>query len=114
VAYFMKNVANGFYTSKLVHRLVPGFVMQSGCPRGDGYGSGSGSIRSEFNDEVFSEGVIGMASAGPDTESTQWFVMQQDAPHLNGRYTAFGRVTDGLEIVQNARQGLRILKIQLE
>jgi cyclophilin family peptidyl-prolyl cis-trans isomerase/HEAT repeat protein len=114
VAYFMKNVANGFYTSKLVHRLVPGFVMQSGCPRGDGYGSGSGSIRSEFNDEVFSEGVIGMASAGPDTESTQWFVMQQDAPHLNGRYTSFGRVTDGLEIVQNARQGLRILKIQLE
>ncbi len=113
VAYFVKNVANGFYTSKRVHRLVPGFVLQSGCPRGDGYGSGSGSIRSEFSDALFCEGVLGMASAGPDTESTQWFIMQQDAPHLNGRYTAFGRVTEGLEIVQNARRGLSINKIEL-
>jgi cyclophilin family peptidyl-prolyl cis-trans isomerase len=114
VAYFLKNVANGFYTSKRVHRLVPGFVLQSGCPRGDGYGSGSCSIRSEFSDELFCEGVMGMASAGPDTESTQWFIMQQDAPHLNGRYTAFGRVTQGLEIVQNARRGLNIQKIELD
>jgi cyclophilin family peptidyl-prolyl cis-trans isomerase len=114
VAYFVKNVTNGFYTSKRVHRLVPGFVLQSGCPRGDGYGSGSGSIRSEFSEELFCEGVLGMASAGPDTESTQWFIMQQDAPHLNGRYTAFGRVTQGLEIVQNARRGLNIKKIELD
>ncbi|MFN5318174.1 MAG: peptidylprolyl isomerase [Bacteroidia bacterium] len=114
VAYFIQNVANGFYNSKRVHRLVPGFVLQSGCPRGDGYGSGSGSIRSEFSDELFCEGVLGMASAGPDTESTQWFIMQQDAPHLNGRYTAFGKVTQGLEIVKNARRGLNIKKIELD
>ena len=113
VAYFIKNIERGFYTEKRIHRLVPGFVIQDGCPRGDGYGGSSETIRSEFSDRMFETGVLGMASAGPDTESTQWFIMQGDAPHLNGRYTAFGKVVSGLQHVLNMKHGGRIVKIQL-
>ena len=113
VAYFIKNIERGFYSEKRIHRLVPGFVIQDGCPRGDGYGGSSETIRSEFSDRMFETGVLGMASAGPDTESTQWFIMQGDAPHLNGRYTAFGKVVSGLQHVLNMKHGGRIVKIQL-
>ena len=113
VAYFIKNIERGFYSEKLIHRLVPGFVIQDGCPRGDGYGGSSETIRSEFSDRMFETGVLGMASAGPDTESTQWFIMQGDAPHLNGRYTAFGKVVSGLQHVLNMKHGGRIVSMRV-
>jgi peptidylprolyl isomerase len=71
------------------------------------------TIRSEFSDRMFETGVLGMASAGPDTESTQWFIMQGDAPHLNGRYTAFGKVVSGLQHVLNMRHGGRIVSMRI-
>jgi cyclophilin family peptidyl-prolyl cis-trans isomerase len=113
VAYFIKNIERGFYSEKRIHRLVPGFVIQDGCPRGDGYGGSSETIRSEFSDRMFEAGVLGMASAGPDTESTQWFIMQCDAPHLNGRYTAFGKVVSGLQHVLNMKHGGRIVSMRV-
>ncbi len=113
VAYFIKNIERGFYSEKRIHRLVPGFVIQDGCPRGDGYGGSSETIRSEFSDRMFETGVLGMASAGPDTESTQWFIMQGDAPHLNGRYTAFGKVVSGLQHVLNMKHGGRIVSMRV-
>ena len=113
VAYFIKNIERGFYSEKRIHRLVPGFVIQDGCPRGDGYGGSSETIRSEFSDRMFETGVLGMASAGPDTESTQWFIMQGDAPHLNGRYTSFGKVVSGLQHVLNMKHGGRIVSMRL-
>jgi cyclophilin family peptidyl-prolyl cis-trans isomerase len=113
VAYMLKNIERGFYSNKRIHRLVPGFVIQDGCPRGDGYGGASETIRSEFSDRSFETGVLGMASAGPDTESTQWFIMQSDAPHLNGRYTAFGKVVSGLEHVLNMKHGGRIISMRV-
>jgi len=113
VAYFIKNIERGYYSDKHIHRLVPGFVIQDGCPRGDGYGGANETIRSEFSDRMFETGVLGMASAGPDTESTQWFIMQGDAPHLNGRYTAFGKVVSGLQHVLNMKHGGRIISMRV-
>ncbi len=113
VANFVKLIQDQFYTNKRLHRVVPGFVIQDGCPRGDGFGSTMQTIRSEFTHRKFDEGVLGMASAGPDTESCQWFITHTRTPHLNGRYTAFGKVTKGMDIVHQLEIGAKILRIEL-
>lgn len=113
VAWFVHLIQNGFYTNKRLHRVVPGFVIQDGCPRGDGFGSTLETIRSEFSNRNFEEGVIGMASAGPDTESCQWFITHTATPHLNGRYTAFGKVISGMEVVHQLQYGDAIAEIRL-
>jgi cyclophilin family peptidyl-prolyl cis-trans isomerase len=113
VANFVKLIQDQFYTNKRLHRVVPGFVIQDGCPRGDGFGSTMQTIRSEFTTRNFDEGVLGMASAGPDTESCQWFITHARTPHLNGRYTAFGKVIKGMDIVHRLEIGAKILRIEL-
>ena len=113
VAQFVKLIQNSFYANKRLHRVVPGFVIQDGCPRGDGYGSTMETIRSEFTRRKFDAGVLGMASAGPDTESCQWFITHTRTPHLNGRYTAFGKVVKGMEIVHLLGYGAHIQNIVL-
>ena len=113
VANFVKLIQDSFYMNKRLHRVVPGFVIQDGCPRGDGYGSTMETIRSEFTHRRFDAGVLGMASAGTDTESCQWFITHTRTPHLNGRYTAFGRVTQGMEIVHLLGIGAKIKQIRL-
>lgn len=113
VANFVNLIQNQFYTNKRLHRVVPGFVIQDGCPRGDGFGSTMQTIRSEFTPRNFDEGVLGMASAGPDTESCQWFITHTRTPHLNGRYIAFGKVTKGMDIVHRLEIGAKILRIEL-
>jgi cyclophilin family peptidyl-prolyl cis-trans isomerase len=113
-AWFIKLVKDGFYNQKRVHRVVPGFVTQDGCPRGDGYGSLMETIRSEFHEDAeFLPGTLGMASAGQDTESCQWFITHAAAPHLNGRYTAFGKVVHGLELAYRITRGTNIRSIRL-
>jgi cyclophilin family peptidyl-prolyl cis-trans isomerase/HEAT repeat protein len=89
----------GFYRGKVFHRVVPNFVIQGGDPRGDGWGGPGYTIRSEFSPVTFDTGVLGMASAGKDTEGSQFFITQSPQPHLDGRYTVFGRVTSGLDVV---------------
>jgi len=113
VGFIVSLIQKGFYVGKSIHRVVPGFVAQGGCPRGDGWGSLESTIRSEFSSTPFQEGTIGMASAGPDTESCQWFITLSNTPHLNGRYTAFGRVEEGMEVVHALRIGDRILNAEL-
>ncbi len=113
VANFVKLIQDQFYTNKRLHRVVPGFVIQDGCPRGDGFGSTMQTIRSEFTHRNFDEGVLGMASARPDNESCQWFITHTRTPHLNGRYTAFGKVTKGMDIVHRLEIGAKILRIEL-
>jgi peptidylprolyl isomerase len=82
------------------HRVVANHVIQSGdVERGDGYGGENIKLRSEFVPTAFERGVVGIASAGKDTEGSQWFVMHTPQPSLDGRYTAFGRVTDGMNVV---------------
>lgn len=114
VSYFVTLIRDSFYVNKRIHRVVPGFVIQDGCPRGDGYGSTMQTIRSEFHpDARFEEGTLGMASSGEDTESCQWFITHTKTPHLDGRYTAFGRVTQGLDVLHALQIGDRIHRIQL-
>ena len=104
-------VDRGYYNNKLFHRVVPNFVAQTGCPDGDGWGSLDFSIRSEFSKLRYYRGAVGMASAGKDTESCQWFVTHSPTPHLNGRYTLFANVIEGMEIVDVLEVGDRILSM---
>jgi cyclophilin family peptidyl-prolyl cis-trans isomerase len=103
----------GFYTDKYIHRVIPNFVAQGGCPRGDGMGSTDYTLRSEFRLHSYGTGTVGMASAGPDTESCQWFITHIPTPHLEGRYTIFAHVVEGLEHVDKLTIGDRILSVSI-
>jgi cyclophilin family peptidyl-prolyl cis-trans isomerase/HEAT repeat protein len=105
-------VAAGYYNGKYFHRVVPGFVAQGGCPRGDGYGAMPWTLRTEVGLRGFGTGAVGMASAGKDTESCQFFIMLGPAPHLDGRYTRFAQVVSGMDVVQRLVVGDRILRVE--
>lgn len=106
VANFLKLAADGFFNGKNFHRVVPNHVIQDGCPRGDGYGGLDFSIRTEIGLMWYNrEGYLGMASAGTDTEGTQFFITHSPRPHLDGRYTIFGKVKSGMEVVHQIRPG---------
>jgi cyclophilin family peptidyl-prolyl cis-trans isomerase len=103
-----------FFDDLIVHRVVPGFVVQDGDPRGDGFGGPGYAIRDEFNPTPFEAGTVGMASDGKDTAGSQWFVIMSMQPHLDGRYTAFGRVAqDPLKILEQIRPGDRVVSIRV-
>ena len=106
VANFVQLAKNGFFNGKNFHRVIPNFVIQGGCPRGDGYGGLDYSIRSELPPLNYDdEGYVGMASAGNHTECTQWFITHAPTPHLDGRYTIFAKVIEGMETVHQVQIG---------
>lgn len=106
VANFLQLAAGGFFNGKNFHRVVPNFVIQGGCPRGDGYGALDYSIRTEIGLAWYDgEGYLGMASAGLDTEGTQFFITHSATPHLDGRYTIFGKVKSGMDVVHQIQPG---------
>ena len=113
VASFVQLVEQGFYNNKTFHRVVPNFVAQGGCPRGDGSGSTDYNLRSEFGDLRYGEGAVGLASAGKDTESCQWFITHAPTPHLDGRYTIFAQVVQGMDVVQRLAIGDKILRVEM-
>ena len=105
----------GRYDGVPFHRVVPDFVVQAGdVERGDGYGGPGFVIRSEFTRLPFERGTIGMASAGKDTEGSQFFIVHSAQPHLDGRYTAFGRVVQGMEVVDAILEGDRVLRASVQ
>ncbi|MEM9260083.1 MAG: peptidylprolyl isomerase, partial [Bacteroidota bacterium] len=113
VVNFIDLARSGFFDNTAFHRVVPNFVIQGGSPSGDAYGSMDYSIRSEFTDIHYDEeGLLGMASAGPDTEGTQFFITHSPTLHLDGRYTVFGKVSDGMDVVHRIQVGDRITSIQ--
>lgn len=106
VENFIDLVNDGFYDGLTFHRIIPGFMAQGGDPDGNGMGGSGTNIRGEFaqngitNNLKHERGVISMArSMMPDSASSQFFICFEDAPHLDGSYAAFGRVTDGMEVV---------------
>jgi len=106
VANFLDLAGTGFLNGKTFHRVVPNFVVQAGCPRGDGYGALDYTIRTEIGLAWYDQGgYLGMASAGPDTEGTQFFITHSPTPHLDGNYTIFGKVKSGLEVVYQLQPG---------
>jgi cyclophilin family peptidyl-prolyl cis-trans isomerase len=113
VASFTALAESGYFDAKVWHRVVPGFVSQTGCPLGDGYGSINHTLPSEFSPLFYGTGVVGMASAGPHTEGSQWFVTHAPAPHLNGRYTIFAAATSGMEVLYNLPAGAVIDSVRV-
>jgi cyclophilin family peptidyl-prolyl cis-trans isomerase len=114
VSSFIDLTSKGYYTNKYFHRVVPNFVIQSGCPRGDGYGSLDFTLRSEVANAYYDEeGYVGMASAGPHTEGTQFFITHSPTPHLDGRYTIFGKVVSGMDVVHRITMGDTIKQINI-
>ncbi len=106
VENFEKLANTGFYNGLCFHRIIPGFMIQGGCPDGTGMGGPGHNIKGEFsqngvdNNIKHTRGVISMARSGhPDSAGSQFFIVHEDAPHLDGSYAAFGCVTEGLEIV---------------
>lgn len=110
---FVRLVERKFFDGLLIHRVVPNFVVQTGDPRGDMWGSPGYSVRSEFSRLRYTRGMVGMASVGPDTEGSQWFITHSDQPHLDGRYTIFARVRKGMEVVDVLQVGNRIKRITI-
>jgi cyclophilin family peptidyl-prolyl cis-trans isomerase len=114
VANFVELVRKDYFDDKFVHRVVPNFVIQAGCNRGDGWGSEDYSIRSEFGMRRYQSGSVGMASAGKDTEGTQWFITHSPTPHLDGRYTIFAEVIEGMAVVNYLQVGDKVLDVVLD
>ena len=115
VVNFLDMAKKGFLDGKAFHRVVPNFVAQGGCPRGDGYGALEYSIRTEIGMAWYDdEGYLGMASAGPDTEGTQFFITHSPTPHLDGRYTIFGKVAQGIDVVHKLQVGDTIQKVIIQ
>jgi cyclophilin family peptidyl-prolyl cis-trans isomerase len=111
VASFIQLCKAGFYEGKSFHRVVPNFVIQGGCPRGDGMGGTDYTLRSEFRLHDYRTGSVGLASSGPDTESCQWFITHIPTPHLEGRYSIFAHVTQGMDVVDQVQIGDTIQRI---
>lgn len=106
VENFKKLVEEGFYNGLIFHRVIPGFMIQGGCPQGSGMGGPGYQIKGEFsanginNTLKHKRGVLSMArSMMPDSAGSQFFIMHADSPHLDGQYAAFGRVIEGIEVV---------------
>jgi cyclophilin family peptidyl-prolyl cis-trans isomerase len=110
----VKLVRKGFYKGLTFHRVIPNFVVQGGDPRGDGWGGPGYAIRSEFSLVNFERGMVGIASAGKDTEGCQFFITHSPAPHLDGRYTIFAKVVEGQDVVDRIQVGDTITDISLE
>ena len=103
---FISLVQNGFYDGLIFHRVIRGFMIQGGCPDGTGMGGPGYTIKGEFsqngfaNDLRHTEGVLSMARAmHPDSAGSQFFIMHKNSPHLDGAYAAFGKITEGMDIV---------------
>ena len=113
VANFITLVKTGFYDNIYFHRVVPGFVIQGGDPRGDGWGGAGYAIPCEYNDIFYTRGIVGMAHAGKDTGGSQFFITQAPQPHLNGKHTAFGKVVRGMKVVDTIEVYDRIISAEL-
>ena len=111
VQNFVKLAEIGYYNNTIFHRVVPNFVIQGGDPTGTGYSGPGYSIRSEFSPLPYDAYTVGMASSGKDTEGSQFFITHSPQPHLDGKYTLFGRVTEGFDIVDKIQAGDKIESI---
>jgi len=103
----------GFFNGLQIHRVVPNFVVQDGDPRGDGEGGPGYTIRDELNERPFLRGTVGMALSWRDTGGSQFFIAHSPQPHLDARYTVFGRVVNGMDVVDRIQQGDTITRVRV-
>jgi cyclophilin family peptidyl-prolyl cis-trans isomerase len=105
VENFVRLAREGFYDSVIFHRVIPDFMIQGGDPTGTGSGGPGYTFEDEFNDHPIVRGTLAMANAGPNTNGSQFFIVTAEAtPWLDGKHTAFGRVTSGLDVVDQIAQ----------
>ncbi len=116
VANFVKLAKDGFYDGLTFHRVIPGFVSQGGCPHGTGTGGPGYTIKceTEGNPHKHVEGALSMAHAGKDTGGSQFFIVHEPQPHLDGVHTVFGQVTSGIEHAKSMSNGDVIKEIVIE
>ena len=100
VTNFVELARKGYYDGLTFHRVIPDFMVQAGCPRGDGTGGPGHEFEDEANDRLVVRGALAMANRGPNTNGSQFFIVTADeCPWLNGKHTVFGRVTGGMDVV---------------
>lgn len=115
VKSFLTLIEKGFYNGLTFHRVVPGFVIQGGCPKGDGTGDAGYKLKAEFNKRNHLKGTLAMARAqDPNSAGSQFYICLEPIPHLDGQYTVFGQVVKGQTLPEKVKQGdkmkLEILK----
>jgi peptidyl-prolyl cis-trans isomerase B (cyclophilin B) len=115
VASFVNLVRRGFYDGLNFHRVIPDFMVQGGCPEGTGTGGPGYRFEDETNNGVSHErGVLSMANAGPGTNGSQFFITHVPCPWLDGKHTVFGKVIEGLDVVDSVKQGDTIKSVKVE
>ena len=114
VENFVTLAKKGFYNGLTFHRVVPGFVVQGGCPKGNGTGGPGYTVPAEFNKNKHVRGSVAMArSQHPDSAGSQFYITYGAQPHLDNNYTVFGKVTSGMEHVDGLRQGDRMKSVAI-
>lgn len=115
VANFAKLAKSGFYDGLTFHRVIPNFVIQGGCPNGDGTGGPGYTIPCETqgNPHQHTRGALSMAHRGKDTGGSQFFICHSPQPHLNGIHTVFGQVVDGWDVLDSVQQGDRMTHVEI-
>lgn len=111
VKNFEKLANSGFYDGLTFHRVIDDFVIQGGCPKGDGTGGPGYTIKCEINPHKHGKGALSMAHAGKDTGGSQFFITHSPQPHLDGVHTVFGKVVNGMDVVNKINQGDVMLKV---
>jgi peptidyl-prolyl cis-trans isomerase B (cyclophilin B) len=115
VANFVNLAKRGFYDGLNFHRVIKDFMVQGGCPQGTGTGGPGYKFEDEANNGVRHErGVLSMANAGPNTNGSQFFITHVATPWLDGKHTVFGKVVDGLDVVDQVAQGDKIKSVKIE
>jgi peptidyl-prolyl cis-trans isomerase B (cyclophilin B) len=115
VENFVTLAKKGFYNGLSFHRVVPDFVVQGGCPKGDGTGGPGYQIKAEFNKQKHLRGSVAMArSQHPDSAGSQFYITYGATPHLDNNYTVFGKVVSGMEEVDRIKQGDRMKSVTIE
>jgi peptidyl-prolyl cis-trans isomerase B (cyclophilin B) len=113
VKNFEKLAGAGFYNGLKFHRVIPDFVIQGGCPRGDGTGGPGYTIKCEINPQKHGTGALSMAHAGKDTGGSQFFITHSPQPHLDGKHTVFGKVEKGMDVVNKIKPGDVMRKVRV-
>ncbi|PYN01262.1 MAG: peptidylprolyl isomerase [Candidatus Rokuibacteriota bacterium] len=114
VENFVTLAKKGFYNGLTFHRVVPDFVVQGGCPKGNGTGGPGYQIKAEFNQQKHLRGTVAMArSQDPDSAGCQFYICYGATPHLDGQYTVFGKVVAGMELVDRIKQGDRMTSVAI-